>query len=177
MRPNDGSHHGTEWLHVKILEAKLALEQDPDWLAKHSVLGADFRADDDGRGPRRLATDHTGREKSLAEIEDALVYQLRERLEFVRPPDPTAADLLFDLSNVLALTRSAEHAAAVRALSLTHGPEQERLASGRTAGNVGVFVPVQPRGGYFFGGALAAAALLVAAGFYFLFRRRRLQRS
>ena len=39
---NPESHFGTEWLHVKILEAKIAIEQNPEWLSNHSVLETDF---------------------------------------------------------------------------------------------------------------------------------------
>jgi tetratricopeptide (TPR) repeat protein len=168
------SHYGTEWLHVKILEAKLAMETDPDWLRKHSVLGADFRAGENARRPKTLATDHLGQQKSLAEIEDALVYQLHERLEFVKPPDPVVADLLFDLSNVLALTRTAEHAKAIHELSRSYGPGHEELVSSRTAGENRAAPPTPPRR-YLFYAAWGAALLLGVGGFYALLRRRKLQ--
>jgi tetratricopeptide (TPR) repeat protein len=42
MERNRKSHEGTEWVHVKILEAKIAMQNDPDWLSKSSVLGVDF---------------------------------------------------------------------------------------------------------------------------------------
>jgi tetratricopeptide (TPR) repeat protein len=42
---NPTDHKGTEWLHVKILEAKLALAHDGNWLKTHSVLELDFGAD------------------------------------------------------------------------------------------------------------------------------------
>lgn len=173
---NEGSHFGTEWLHVKILEAKLALEKDGGWLKRHSVLGVDFRAGENTQQPERLATDHLGRRKSLAEIEYALIHQLHERLEFVKPPDPVVADLLFDLSNVLALTRTSEHAKAVYELSRSYGPGREDLVSSRPAAVSGAATR-PPSRQYFSYGALAAAALLAAGGFYALLRRRRLHQS
>lgn len=172
---NKESHHGTEWLHVKILEAKLATEKDPDWLKKHSVLGADFRGGEDQQ-PKRLATDHFGRPKSLAEIEDALIYQLHERLEFVKPPEPIVADLLFDLSNVLALMRTSEHAKAVYELSRSYGPSHADLVSSRPAGESRADTPQAPQGRYLFYSVLGAALLLVMGGFYALIRRRKLHR-
>ena len=179
IQRNKDSHYGTEWLHVKILEAKLGLERDPDWLKKNSVLGADFRSEDDPQQPKRVARDHAGRQKSLGEIEDALVYQLHERLEFVKPPDPVVADLLFDLSNVLALTRTPEHANAIRELSLSYNPVQEVLVSIRLADkSVTQKSEAQtpgPSQGYLLYVALGVAALLTLTGFYVLVRRRRLQ--
>jgi hypothetical protein len=35
------SHMLAEWLHVKILEAKIALKQDPEWLKRHTITGFD----------------------------------------------------------------------------------------------------------------------------------------
>src|SRR6185437_11772073 len=34
IRRNPESHEGTEWLHLKILEAKIAQEKDPDYFKK-----------------------------------------------------------------------------------------------------------------------------------------------
>lgn len=176
---NHESHYGTEWLHVKILEAKLGLESDPDWLKKNSVLGADFRGESDPRQSKGLTRDYISRQKSLAEIEAALVYQLHERLEFVKPPDPTVADLLFDLSNLLALTRTPEHADAIHELSLSYNPVQDVLVSIRQADKgltqKSATPTPAPSRVYLLYAALGVAALLTAAGFYLLIRRRRLQ--
>lgn len=70
------SHAGTEWLHVAILRAKLALRRDATWLAQHSVLdGADKR--------------------DAGEIVQAIEYQLGERLHFVQPTDAVVCDLFY----------------------------------------------------------------------------------
>lgn len=131
VRRNSESHLGTEWLHVKILEAKLALAKDPAWLKNHTVLGADFGTEGKPRRPEPLPKDHLGAEKSLAQIEEALTYQLHERLEFVKRPDALVADLLFDLGNVLALREASEHARAVYQLSLDYGPTHNALVQNR----------------------------------------------
>lgn len=122
---NKKSHQGTEWLHVKILEAKIAMEKDADWIKTHSVLGVDFDAN-----PQALPTDHLGQEKTLNEVEEALIYQLHERLEFVKPPEPIVADLLAALSKVFALKRTAEHASALKDLSIKYGAEPEETKVG-----------------------------------------------
>ena len=115
------SHYGTEWLHVKILEAKLALEKDQDWLKHNSVLAMNLQNGDAVQLSDKIATDFRGAQKSLAETEEALVYQLHERLEFVPPPDQIVADLLLDLSRVFSLTRTAEHRNQIRNLALKYG--------------------------------------------------------
>lgn len=142
-------------------------------------LGADFRGEDETQQPKRLARDHLGHQKSLADIEAALEYQLHERLEFVKPPDPVVADLLFDLSNVLALTRTSEHANAIHELSLSYNPVQEVLVSIRQGDKSGAQKSLAqtpaPCEGLLFYVALGVAALLTSAGFYVFVRRRRLQ--
>lgn len=89
--PND--HQGTEWLHVKILEAKLAIERDPDWLRSHTVLGVDFGDGAKPRIPSAMPLDHLGQSRGLKDIRMAISYQLGERLKFVEVPDPLVADL------------------------------------------------------------------------------------
>jgi tetratricopeptide (TPR) repeat protein len=177
VRRYGDSHYATEWLHVKILEAKLALEKDPHWLKKNSVLGADLRAPEVVGRPQRPITDHLGRPKSQAEIEAALVYQLHERMEFVKPPDPVVADLLLDLSDLLARTRSAEHAQAVLNLALSYNPEHVK---GRLAARIPPVAETRPASNdstrtYLLFASLAGAALLLTGGLYALFRRRRVR--
>lgn len=74
---NPDSHDGTEWLHVKILEAKLKLQDDPDYLKYHHVINFDENAYQDPI------------------FREAIFYQLKERMLFVKPKDPIVADLLY----------------------------------------------------------------------------------
>ncbi len=39
---NPKSHFGSEWIHVRILQAKQELAKDPGWFKSHSILGLDF---------------------------------------------------------------------------------------------------------------------------------------
>jgi tetratricopeptide (TPR) repeat protein len=94
VKRDPAHHHGTEWLHVKILEAKLALRQDPRWLDTHSVIGADL---DLGPRPGRLGTlpvDEAGKPRSMGAVVRAIEFQLRERTKLVDKPDDLVADLL-----------------------------------------------------------------------------------
>lgn len=86
-------HEGTEWLHVKILEAKLALAKDPHWLDTHSVIGVSFGDRESPHLPVVPVRDFQGRERSMEDVGKALAYQLHERARFVDPPDAVVADL------------------------------------------------------------------------------------
>ena len=95
---NGNAHGGTEWLHVRILEVKLALEKNPRFLAERSILG--FSIDEppesvDIRGNR-------GEKLNVDRIKDALIYQLHERVQFVNRPDAVVGLLLYDLGRLIA---------------------------------------------------------------------------
>ena len=175
VQRNPDSHEATEWLHVKILEAKLALESNPAWLSTNSVLGVDLSAQTDENRKHAPVMDHLGRTKSQAEVETALVYQLHERMEFVRPPDPVVADLLLALSNLMGRTRSEEHARLVRDLAYNYGAAQTAPATSNqpAKGSPPSQSPALP---YLRYSTLAGAALLLLAGLlYALSKRRRLR--
>jgi hypothetical protein len=81
IRRNPASHDGTEWLHLAILRAKMALRRDAGWLARHTVL------------------ENTGA-RAPAEIVRAIEYQLAERLQFVKPADAVVCDLFFQAARL-----------------------------------------------------------------------------
>ncbi len=85
-------HDGTEWLHVKILQAKIALAQDPTWLQTHTVMWVSLGTQTAPQPPVQGLTDHRGSPISLAQAQQAIAYQLQERLHFVKPPDPAVWD-------------------------------------------------------------------------------------
>ncbi len=133
IRRNPKAHDGTEWLHVAILEAKLAQTRDPKWLATHSVLALDFGPDAVPRMPKRLPNGNTGKPVTAKALRDALYYQMLERRQFVNPPDPYVADLFFDWANIVALTDTVETAVDLYNESLRFGFARETLAKKRIA--------------------------------------------
>ncbi len=86
-------HSGSEWLHVEILKARLALVGDPKWLESHTVLGLDTGTAERPVTPTSLPLDFAGKPRDLREIRAAISYQLHERTQFVKPPDLVVADL------------------------------------------------------------------------------------
>jgi tetratricopeptide (TPR) repeat protein len=128
IRRNPNSHEATEWLHVKILEAKLALARDPGWLKTHSVLGYDF-----GREPRPQIPRGLESKSEQARVRKALEYQLSERVPLVPPPDAIVGDLLFDLGNLRAIDTSVQRGQVWLDYSLQYQPPQIHLARRRIA--------------------------------------------
>lgn len=92
---NPNSHHGSEWIHLKILDAKIHANGNPDYYRTHDILGLDF-------GKSKIPVNNTNRD--LQKTKEQLYDQLSERLVFIKPKDPVVAQLLFDAGNITAIT-------------------------------------------------------------------------
>lgn len=128
---NPQSHSGSEWLHVRILQAKQKLGDDPDWLKTHSILGLNFGDESRPVRPTNKEFAALGESQSWEDLDSHLTIQLRERTSLVEPPDPIVADLLSDLSNVLALKGQLENAIAVAELAQRYEPPRGELLQHR----------------------------------------------
>jgi tetratricopeptide (TPR) repeat protein len=128
LRRNPNSHSGTEWLHVRILEAKIADAKEPGWAKSHTVLGLDFGTGDVPVMPAQFPSGQTPES-----VRKALIYQLHERLAFVHPPDLLVAGMIADLADLEGLQETADHAAALYDLALTYQPAHPDLLQRRKA--------------------------------------------
>ncbi len=190
---NPASHERSEWLHVKILEAKVALAQDPTWLESHSVLAWEGRPTPDKPiGPAVVENSlagNRGEKLTVEQVKAALVYQLHERLQFVNPPDVVVGALLVDLGDLIASENSGaggafgvfelaekylgelpdKHALSQRAFSgtLRAGMGQRRPPSGVAER----LETVEPLGWVFIVIVLTAVGTFVALGIVLIKRR------
>jgi len=128
LRRNPDSHEGTEWLHVLILEAKIADAKDPAWAQTHSVLGLDFGTGDVPLTPKVFPSG-----QSPDRVRKALIHQLHERLAFVPPPDPLVAGMIADLADLEGLLATADHAVPLYDLALKYQPAHPDLVLRRKA--------------------------------------------
>ena len=124
MQRDPASHEGTEWVHVKILEAKMALARDPHWLLENSVLGVDFGSDD---RPRLMSATSIHQQEELERIMRGAGYQLRERLQFARPPEDIVSNVLFDLGNAVAVAGDVGVAEEVYGIAWDYAAEPSHL--------------------------------------------------
>lgn len=93
VKLNPVSHDSSEWLHVRILEAKI---NGAPYINTNFLLHTDFGRDS-------MAVSELSKTE-LLRLQKALFYQLNERLTFIQAPDKIVAQLLFDLANVSLLT-------------------------------------------------------------------------
>lgn len=90
MELNPAEHEGSEWVHVSILETKIQLAKNPDYLKTYRVLNL-----------------------TEAQLNDTVVasqieLQLRERFPFCPGPDLIMAQLITDLADITMNTSSLE---------------------------------------------------------------------
>ncbi len=85
IKRNKNSHYNTEWLHVRILEVKLAMLKDSDYLMNHPVI-----------------SQKDIYKYSWMGIQEAIEYQLGERMIFIKEKDPIIADILFSYAQLKA---------------------------------------------------------------------------
>jgi tetratricopeptide (TPR) repeat protein len=110
---NSESHEGSEWIHIKILEAKKQIQEHPLYLKENSILGLGVS----------VKGNYSEEDiKKFNKIKKELVWQLKERIGFVDSPDEIVADLLSDLGNLIAVTEYLETALPVYDLSLKYYP-------------------------------------------------------
>lgn len=99
---DSNSHDHSEWLHVKILEAKAYGEK---YINSDSLINTNFGS---STMPKTTLQPY-----KLLELRNALYYQLNERVSFIKQEDKIVAQLLFDLGNVAFLTDQKQAAESI----------------------------------------------------------------
>lgn len=112
---NSESHAGTEWLHQRILETKLRLASDPDYLHSQRIIPLPENFGFETR------VNVGGVDRTIRDIAVAISYQLNERIVFVKPPDAIVADLLFTLAQIQARTEVVESGLKFLEISKQYG--------------------------------------------------------
>lgn len=107
---NPTAHQGSEWIHVKILEAKIHPEMALD---SKALLEIDF-------GTEAMPTTKMDR-RSLKNFQKHLFYQLNERISFIPPQDRQIAALMFELGNATLAAGPPQKAFAIYQLAQTYG--------------------------------------------------------
>lgn len=133
MQRDPDEHHRTEWLHARILEAKIAMAADPNYLQDRSIAGVSFAADLVPPVPTQLPPGNDGRPVAAWELNSALNYQLFERTHFVAPPDPVVANLLMDWATLNLAGGPIESAAALYPMAVRYGARRDALMERRLA--------------------------------------------
>jgi tetratricopeptide (TPR) repeat protein len=113
------SHKGSEWIHLKILEAKKAANGDEQKLWNTDILTL-------GLGENEIPENRDN--KNLAQISEQIYTQLSERMSFIQPKDPVIGRLLFDLGNVTAITQDVKSALRIYNEAKRYGFQSDLFA-------------------------------------------------
>jgi tetratricopeptide (TPR) repeat protein len=130
IKRNPDSHAGSEWLHVRILGAKLKSNQ-PLSLGVWPVTGMDFGNSIVPTRPARVPTDNMGKPQALSAVGRAIGLQLRERAPLVSPRDPIVAGLFLDWANVESVDGSLEIAQLAYEMAVLYGAVETPLIAAR----------------------------------------------
>lgn len=133
IQRNADEHLRTEWLHARILAAKIAATREPDYFKRHSIAGLRFDAKPVPALPAAMPAGNDGRPVKPWELDLALSYQLRERTQFVPAPDAVVANLLSDWATLNLAGGPLENADALYDLAVDYGAPRDALMRERQA--------------------------------------------
>ena len=86
---NKNSHFKSEWVHVKILEAKIKRISNSRWIIDNPILSQD---------DLKSRIGNAGHKNSVRIINNQLMYQLRTRAPFTPAPNEVMTNLLLSLA-------------------------------------------------------------------------------
>ena len=127
IKRDSNSHYGTEWLHQLILKTKIKLQNNPNYLKHNRIIPLPLKFENNSSIIIENKT------YSINEIENALSYQLKERVIFIKPKDAVVADLLYTLARIYAQTSSVESGLKYLKLSKLYGFSQPELLKEKEA--------------------------------------------
>lgn len=123
---NPTSHHGSEWLHALILEAKLNASKGKTIADTERLLILPEEID------KTTPITIQDRERTSGEVFDALSFQLGERMVFVKPKDRWVAECLFSAAVLQASFYSVEDGLRLLSLAEEYGfPDAAALSTQR----------------------------------------------
>lgn len=108
MKRDPNIHHGSEWVHLKILDAQAQQKKDTKWIQTHDVLGLDFGQ---SKAPQAKITNILVQNQKI-DLDRILVdsqIQMNQRLQFVRH-DPITAQIVFNMANIEVLNYNTDDA-------------------------------------------------------------------
>lgn len=89
LKINPKSHNESEWIHVKILEAEITAQKDPNYLKTHlHLLGLPTAPNPNPKDLEAM--------KKNTKIWRQVVHQLEERLPFTLPPNPLMSNIFYE---------------------------------------------------------------------------------
>ena len=119
---NPISHHGSEWIHIAILEQKLGSKQY-DQIINLGIK--DY--------PQWLNDKSYAFTRPADSLKIQIAYQLHERIAFIGWPDSVIGQLVLDFADIVAKTESKDTAVAFYDYALKYNPGLQQTIAARKA--------------------------------------------
>lgn len=120
---NPASHHGSEWIHIKILEEKVKSTPGYNKIINLTVPN-DYR--------EWLTGQFYDKSMKADSLMIQLAYQLHERIGFVAPTDPIVGQLVLDFADLVAITHPPYKALEFYRFATTYDPTLAMQVSTRS---------------------------------------------
>jgi tetratricopeptide (TPR) repeat protein len=115
---NPESHKGSEWLHLRILEAKIKNLKD---LSGQFLINTNFGTSNE---PKTKLS-----KKEVDELTQSVYYQVNERMSFIEPKDEIISILLFELGNLAELKGENNSALAIYRTARLYGYNDDLIVA------------------------------------------------
>ncbi|UUW10483.1 tetratricopeptide repeat protein [Flavobacterium plurextorum] len=115
---NPESHNGSEWLHLKILEAKIKNLSD---VSGQFLIGTNF-------GMKGIPQSKLSKQE-IENLAKSVYYQVNERMSFIKPKDKVISILLFELGNLVELKGEHENALQIYRTAREYGFDGDLIAA------------------------------------------------
>ncbi|MBE8725232.1 tetratricopeptide repeat protein [Flavobacterium hungaricum] len=115
---NPESHNGSEWLHLKILEAKIKNLKD---ISGQFLINTNFG----NKGEPQTKLSKT----QIDELLQSIYYQVNERMSFIEPKDKVISILLFELANLTELKGENENALQIYRTARVYGCDGDLIVA------------------------------------------------
>lgn len=110
---NATSHRGSEWVHVKILEAKIKEKKYRGWIDTHPIIELNDLLQ---------KIDSANKRHELSTINHQVFYQIRTRAPFTPAPNKVLANILVTLGDFNAKVETYENALLAYANAINYEP-------------------------------------------------------
>lgn len=115
---NPESHEGSEWLHLKILEAKIKNLKD---VSGQFLINTNFGTSSE---PKTKLS-----KKEIDDLAQSIYYQVNERMSFIEPKDKVISILLFELGNLAELKGENNSALATYRTARKYGYDNDLIVA------------------------------------------------
>jgi tetratricopeptide (TPR) repeat protein len=125
IRRNPESHMKTEWLHARILEAKIKLQEQPDWFKTTTITMIEL--DRINEADYEISTAQGI--QNMGDVRFALYEQLSVRMLLVKPRDGIVAQLLIELAHLEHILGFQESTIGILNLAINYGESEATVSA------------------------------------------------